>query len=64
MKIFKYILIAIRNYDNFGVSFDFNIKGNKQYKSICGGVLSLLMTFIMLVIFSSGVISIIKREKF
>lgn len=29
IKMFNYLRVALRNYDSFGVSFDFNIKGKK-----------------------------------
>ncbi|CAD8063679.1 unnamed protein product [Paramecium sonneborni] len=64
MLSIKKIKSLIRSYDNFGVSLNFNIRNNKQYQSLFGGLISLLMTALLLYIFITGLISLILRDKF
>ncbi|CAD8067597.1 unnamed protein product [Paramecium sonneborni] len=63
-KLMKKIKRLIRSYDNFGVSPNFNIRNKKQYQSECGGLMSIIMTFVLIYFFVTGIISLILRDKF
>ncbi|CAD8067571.1 unnamed protein product [Paramecium sonneborni] len=60
----KNIKQSIRKYDNFGVSLNFNIRNKKQYQSVCGGLMSIIMTIVLIYFFVTGIISLILRDKF
>ncbi|CAD8050741.1 unnamed protein product [Paramecium primaurelia] len=54
----------IRSYDNFGVPPNLNINKQQEYKSVCGGVLSLMMTIVLIYILISGLIGIFQRDNY
>ncbi|CAD8142768.1 unnamed protein product [Paramecium pentaurelia] len=62
--LIKNIKRMIRSYDNFGVSLNFNIGNRKQYQSVCGGLMSLVMTIVLIYIFITGLIRLLVRDKF
>ncbi|CAK65874.1 unnamed protein product (macronuclear) [Paramecium tetraurelia] len=55
---------AIRSYDNFGVPPNLNINKQQEYKSVCGGVLSLMMTVVLIYILISGLIGVFQRDTY
>lgn len=54
----------MREYDNFGVPLSLNINKQSEYKSVCGGVLSVMMTVVLIYILISGLIGVFNRDAY
>ncbi|CAD8157108.1 unnamed protein product [Paramecium pentaurelia] len=59
-KILKYI----RKCDHFGAQIKLNLHHKEAYKSILGGILTMIIATVILMIFVRGTISMIKRENY
>ncbi|CAD8153086.1 unnamed protein product [Paramecium octaurelia] len=55
---------TLRGYDNFGVPLSLNINKQQEYKSVCGGVLSVMMTVVLIYILVSGLIGVFNRDTY
>lgn len=49
---------TLRSYDNFGVPITLNMNKQTEYKSVCGGVLSVMMTVVLIYILVTGLIGV------